>query len=174
MKLIVGLGNPGLKYAKTRHNLGFIFADYFAESKALVFGANTKHNADLVQNSKLILAKPNDFMNNSGLIVRSLVNFYKIDLNDLFIIHDDLDLALGDFKIQKGTGPKNHNGLNSVTASLGSIDFWRIRIGANNRTPDNQISGEEYVLMPFTSPEFTLVQNLLPTIATQLNEIIPA
>jgi len=174
MKLIVGLGNPGIKYANTRHNLGFIFADYFSRSKNLIFNLQAKHESFVAQTSNLILAKPTNFMNTSGEAVRSLVNFYKINLNDLFIIHDDLDLALGHFKIQKGVGPKDHNGLNSVAASLGSIDFWRIRIGANSRTPDSQIPGEEYVLMPFSDSELTLVQNLLPTIATRLNEIIPA
>ncbi|OGC68631.1 aminoacyl-tRNA hydrolase [candidate division WWE3 bacterium RIFOXYC1_FULL_39_7] len=174
MRLIIGLGNPGLRYANTRHNLGSTFVDYFAESKSLVFSFQARHETYLAQNTSLMIAKPVNFMNNSGSTVRSLVNFYKIDLDDLFIVHDDLDLTLGDFKIQKGTGPKDHNGVNSVESSLGSIDFWRIRIGADNRTPDNQISGEEYVLMPFSEFELTVVKNLLPTIAKRLNENIPA
>src|SRR3990167_4584093 len=112
MKLIVGLGNPGDRYLYSRHNVGFRVINKLAEDLRLDFGLSEKHKS-LVANSKLlILVKPQTFMNDSGKAVSSIASFYKIKANDLWVIHDDLDIPLGRFKIQKGRGPKVHGGVN--------------------------------------------------------------
>ncbi|MBU1071203.1 aminoacyl-tRNA hydrolase, partial [Patescibacteria group bacterium] len=114
MKLIVGLGNIGEKYKNTRHNVGFMVVDELE-----------KHKEDL---GKVMLVKPATFMNESGRAVAKMVRFYKLDLDNLYVVHDDLDLKLGEYKIQKGVGPKVHNGILSVEKELGDKEFWRVRV----------------------------------------------
>jgi PTH1 family peptidyl-tRNA hydrolase len=120
MKLIVGLGNPGREYENTRHNVGAIFIDYLKKKEIP---------------SGIILAKTDVFMNDSGTSVRKMVDYYKLGLDFLCVVHDDLDIPLGSYKIQKGKGPKLHNGILSVENELGSEDFWRVRIGVDIVTP---------------------------------------
>jgi len=151
MKLVVGLGNPGVKYALTRHNVGFLFIDYLVENHLI--------------DKQIKTLKPDTFMNRSGLAVVKELQFYKLKPADLIVIHDDLDLRLGEYKIQLGKGPKLHNGVESVEQSLGSKEFWRIRIGVDNRDPEKRVSGEHYVLQPFTLAELTLLkQTVFPKI----------
>ena len=119
MKLVVGLGNPGEKYKNTRHNVGFMVIDELE-----------KHKDDL---GKVMLVKPMKFMNKSGDVVARIKNFHKIGLDDVYVVHDDLDIRLGEYKIQKGVGPKVHNGVNSVEQELGSKEFWRVRVGVDGR-----------------------------------------
>src|SRR5438105_10350247 len=116
MKIVVGLGNPKEEYASTRHNVGFMLV-------------NKLTNLNL-PNTKLF--KSSVFMNDSGKFVKKI--FKSKNLDDLVIIHDDLDIPLGSYKIQKGKGPKLHNGLLSIEKELGKDDFWRIRIGVDNRS----------------------------------------
>ncbi len=138
MKLIIGLGNPGGEYVDTRHNAGFLVADELQKDKLPV---------------GVVVRKSDVFMNESGSFVKSLVNKFHPDLSDLFIIHDDLDVPLGTYKIQFGIGPKVHNGVNSVETELGTKDFWRVRVGVDNRKSDDRTQGEEYVLQNFTEEE---------------------
>lgn len=139
MKLLVGLGNPGEKYQNNRHNVGFMFADFMKDS-------------EVVKREKWIILKPQSYMNRSGEEVSRAAHFYKIDPENIFVAHDDLDIPLGKFKIQKGTGPKLHNGISSIEKLLGEKDFWRVRIGVENRG-ENRVSGESYVLQNFTPEE---------------------
>lgn len=157
MKLIVGLGNPGKKYANTRHNVGFLAVELLAKNNDLGFAYNSKFNAEIATSEIFLLAKPETFMNSSGDAVSSIVNFYKIDLDDVFIIHDDLDLRLGEYKIQKAIGPKVHGGINSIEQKLGNNNFWRVRIGVDNRSIENRIAGEEYVLQSFSESEKEMI-----------------
>lgn len=152
MKLIVGLGNPGKEYAHHRHNVGFMFVDYMSEN------AQSKH----------IFLKPQTFMNKSGGAVQKVMQFYKIPLENLYVVHDDLDIPLGKFKIQKGTGPKLHNGLTSIEEKLGTKNFWRIRIGVENRPTENRPSGEVYVLNNFTPEEHHRITQIFPKMVKQL------
>jgi PTH1 family peptidyl-tRNA hydrolase len=145
MKLIIGLGNPGKKYALNRHNVGFLAIDTLKKTK-------------LPKN--IILKKTNVFMNNSGSAVKKLTNLYALSSDNLYIIHDDLDLPLGQYKIHRGRGPKDHQGLLSIEKALGTIDFWRIRIGVDARDPQNRLSGEEYVLQNFSPQELTLINQV--------------
>ncbi len=160
MKLVIGLGNPGSAYVNTRHNAGY-------------------RVIDLLQKSNLpkdvIIKKSDDFMNQSGDFVRSQVDKYQITNKDLYIIHDDLDIPLGSFKIQYGRGPKDHNGINSINSSLGSDKYWHIRIGIDNRPLDSRPMGEEYVLENFSDEEekkLTLIyKNICKKLETHLKTI---
>lgn len=152
MKLIVGLGNPGKEYEGTRHNAGFEFVNKMAGGDR--FGLNKKFEAEILEKDGLILVKPQTFMNESGRAVRKIVDFYKLSLDSLVIVHDDLDINLGEFKIQKGVGPKVHNGIASVEQSLGETNFWRVRLGIDNRKiQQTNLSGADYVLSRFGQDE---------------------
>lgn len=154
MKLIIGLGNPEIKYFKNRHNTGYIFI------------------AELLKRSfskSIVAKKTNIFMNDSGSIVKNLSDKYKVDLNDLYIVHDDLDIPLGEFKIQKGIGPKLHNGISSVNERLKSKDYWRVRIGVDAREKDGRIPGEKYVLEDFEENEEKI---LLEVIDKAINKLL--
>ncbi len=152
MKLIVGLGNVGAKYENTRHNAGFKFVDEFDKFKPK--GA--------------ALHKPDTMMNNSGAFVAKLINKNNLDISNLYIVHDDLDLPLGGFKIQFGKGPKVHNGINSIEEHLGSGDFWRVRIGVDNRDTDNRTPGDKYVLEEFTPEEREKLFQVMKNATTEL------
>ncbi len=103
-------------------------------------------------------------MNESGKFVAEKFNFFKISPDDLYIVHDDLDISLGQYKIQKGTGPKVHNGVNNIEEVLGTKDFWRIRIGVDNREPQNRILGEDYVLQNFNNDELISLNKVFDAI----------
>lgn len=153
MKLIVGLGNPGKKYARTRHNVGYMLIDKFLEKNLP---------------KDVIVRKSNVFMNSSGIAVKKLTTHYQLLTTNLYIIHDDLDIKLGEYKIQKGRGPKDHKGVNSIEDSLGKTDFWRIRIGVENRKPDKEISGEEYVLQEFDDDELVIIKKVADKVIEDL------
>ena len=129
MLLIVGLGNPGSKYQNNRHNVGYLFVDYILESKK-----SKIKNQNL--NSKVKIIKTDCYMNESGKFVKKLTNHYSLVTSHLLIIHDDLDIPLGKFHIQFGVGPLLHNGLESIEQHLKTKDFYRVRIGVDNRLPD--------------------------------------
>lgn len=150
MYAIVGLGNVGDKYKFTRHNAGFMFVDMLPKS------------------SQYTLLKPDTMMNSSGVAVKKLINYYKMNLDDLYIAHDDLDLRLGEYKIQKGRGPKVHNGVNSVEERLGTEEFWRVRIGVDNRDPENRIKGEDYVLQNFSNEEMQIIKETIKNACSEL------
>lgn len=168
MKLFVGLGNPDKKYLNNRHNVGFLFLDTFNTFET--FNTNKHVYAsvakDLINN--VLLAKPNTFMNSSGKSVKALVDYYKISLDDVYIIHDDLDISFGEYKIQKGKGPKIHNGIISIEEQLGTADFWRVRIGVDHRTPENRTPGEQYVLADFELFELSALNAVFEKLREEL------
>lgn len=157
MKLVIGLGNPGLEYVNTRHNTGFLFVD---ELKKVNKSAN------------LQIHKSDSFMNESGVFVNKLVQKYNLDLSNLFIVHDDLDIALGEYKIQSGKGPKDHNGLRSIDEELGSDQYWHIRIGVDNRPADNRPLGEEYVLQDFSNVEKNILEKVIKQACKKLETLL--
>ncbi len=164
MKVIVGLGNPGVEYANTRHNAGILFLDKLVESLASDYGWRKHFDALIFKTSDKTLVKTKDiFMNESGRLLQGLPE------GDLYLVHDDLDIKLGEYKIQKGVGPKVHNGVESVENKLGSKDFWRIRIGIDNRDPSNRIPGEEYVLQKFSGEELGILSNVFDAIIKAIN-----
>ena len=163
MKLIVGLGNPGRRYEKTRHNAGFMFLDRIKDVWNLGDFTPQK-NSLIIKTKDIILAKPQTYMNDSGRAVSSLASYYKIKPDDIYIVHDDLDLRIGTFKIQKGTSPKDHKGIESINKELGITDYWHIRIGIDNRDRENRIDGETYVLQNFTDEEFEILKETINNI----------
>jgi PTH1 family peptidyl-tRNA hydrolase len=166
MRYLIGLGNPGAKYARTRHNAGYMLVDYLAQHAP----AGVK------------LHKTNCFMNTSGTFVKKLLaQQSKAEPSQLFIAHDDLDIGLGNFKISYAKGPKVHNGIGSIESSLGTDEFWRIRIGVDNR--HNQIqaaepvyqstqTGEQYVLSAFDPLEIEALHRTFEAIAPALKEAL--
>lgn len=171
MKLIVGLGNPGKQYEKTRHNLGFMVLDALAEKYQVQFSAAPKFQAEFAKlSSSVLLCKPQTFMNNSGQAVKGMIEYYKLQLtmtetaSDLVVVHDDLDLPLGSVKLQLGTGPKVHNGLLSIYEHLSTKSFWHLRAGVDNRGELRAaIKPSEYVLSAFTAEEQPQLQEEIAT-----------
>ena len=182
MKLIVGLGNPGEKYKNNRHNVGFQFVDYIAKLLHCYIVKNKQsNNVTIQQCNNVLLAKPLTFMNNSGPAVTKLIKNFKFQISNLIVVHDDLDIPLGKFKIQKATGPQLHNGIESVEKALRTKNFWRVRIGVDNRPflndPERakRVEGETYVLQDFTQEEKQQINQFFPTIYQRLknDKLIP-
>ena len=154
MNLIIGLGNFEDKYLQTRHNAGFLFADYLQQVNSLPeFKEQGKFFSLLSKSSDLLICKPTTYMNASGKAVSALVNFYDIDLKNIVVAHDDLDLPVGGFKLQFGKGPKVHNGLSSIYQQLGSQKFWHLRIGVDGRDGGRSMPGANYVLQKIPQTE---------------------
>lgn len=148
--LIVGLGNPGKQYENTRHNVGFMAVDELARRHALSFGRAERKAvcADgLIAGRRVLLAKPQTYMNLSGEAVRALVDFYRIALADILVIADDLDLPIGTLRLRPGGGHGGQNGLRSIIQHLGTQDFARGRIGIGR--PPGRMDAAAYVLRPF-------------------------
>lgn len=148
--LVVGLGNPGPRYAGTRHNVGFAVVDLLAERIGAKFKAH-KGRADIVEGrlsgAPLVLAKPKSFMNVSGGPVMSISRFYKIPVERITVVHDDLDLPFGALRLKRGGGAGGHNGLRSLTSALGNREYLRVRFGIG-RPPGRQ-DPAEFVLREF-------------------------
>ncbi len=157
MKLIIGLGNPGEKYKDNRHNVGYLALDTLQKNKLP---------------KDAVLRKSNVFMNDSGDFVNKLVGQYKLEPSNLYIIHDDLDIPLGSYKIQLGTGPKVHNGINSIEEVLGTKEFYRVRVGVDNRDPNNREIGEEYVLQDFTDEERKILDEVIEKVCKEINHLL--
>lgn len=132
MKLIVGLGNPGDKYKDTRHNVGFMVVDKLAHELGgadAVWETSQKLVAEMAKTGEVVLAKPTTFMNASGVAVRKIIDFYKMKPEDVWVIHDDLDLPLGKIRIRVGGASAGHHGIDSIIKELGSDKFVRVRLG---------------------------------------------
>ncbi|OGW74103.1 MAG: hypothetical protein A3J72_09485 [Nitrospirae bacterium RIFCSPHIGHO2_02_FULL_40_19] len=185
MILIVGLGNPGIKYQNNRHNVGHMFVDFIVPLLHCSIVKKEKLFITMKQsnNETIVLAKPLTFMNNSGITISKLIRNLKLEIRNLVIIHDDLDIPLGKFHIQFGVGPQLHNGLESIEQHLKTKDFWRVRIGVDNRLPKNNyledgrpqdnrspwIEGEKYSLQNFSLDEKTLLETkIFPKIFAQM------
>lgn len=158
MKLVVGLGNPGKEYENTRHNIGFQLLDYIAKDKGLEFSRekfNGKYVEYNVNSEKVILVKPMSYMNLSGNVVSSFANFYKIDVEDILVIQDDLDMNFGRVKIVNNSSSGGHNGIKDIEKFLGSRFYSRLKIGISN---DKSFDTKDYVLGKFNSEEMAKLQ----------------
>lgn len=149
--LVVGLGNPGPDYARTRHNVGFLVADLLAARTGSRFGVHKRSGADVAETRlagrRSVLAKPRSYMNDSGGAVAGAARFFSVGLADVLVVHDDLDLDLGAVRVKRGGGEGGHNGLRSISKALGSKDYLRVRVGIG-RPPGRQ-DPADYVLKPF-------------------------
>lgn len=155
MKLIVGLGNPGTEYENTRHNIGFMCVDYFMMQNKLSFDKKGL-SSEYYKGKDFIIAKPQTFMNLSGIAVSKIASFYKIDPSDIIVIHDDLDLPVGTFKIREKGSSGGHNGLKSIIQELGTENFKRVRIGI-----DNGLNTISHVLGKFKDEEMEKLENII-------------
>jgi len=161
MKVIVGLGNPGKLYQSTRHNVGFIFLDILRKELDLpTFKEEKKFQADISKANDCVLVKPLTFMNKSGTSISKYLNYFKINPENIMVIHDDIDLKLGKVKIGFGEGDAGHNGVRSLINRLGTKEFWRIRIGILSRSKE-EIKAEEFVLEKFSKKEFELIEEII-------------
>lgn len=181
MKLIIGLGNPGGKYKNNRHNAGFMVVDKLSTVYRLLSTDSSKEKWELHEkllsrvyktSENVLLAKPETFMNDSGKAVANLANWFKVTSDNLYLVYDDLDIRLGEWKISKGKGPRIHNGVNSVEESLGTSDFWHVRIGVDNRDLTERIPGQHYVLQDFTKEEQAILESVLANVAQELKNAI--
>jgi len=174
MKLIVGLGNPGRIYAHNRHNIGFMCVSHLAKTHGIRFDkkqGQARTGTGEVAGNKLIVARPQTHMNLSGESVSRLINKFNISLNDLIVIHDDLDLPLGKIRLSRGSGSGGHKGIDSIITHLGSQGFTRIRVGIG-RPPIIEGSAEDretdivaYVLNDFTPEEKKVITELIPEVS---------
>ena len=173
MILVVGLGNPGLEYSKTRHNIGFTALDMISERYSFENWKNklNGHYAKgFVGNQKTILLKPQTFMNMSGSCVKSFVDYFKIENNNLFIIYDDIDLKLGVMKKKIGGGHAGHNGVKSIFENLQTSNFYKIRIGISR--PEQKEKVANFVLSKFSIYELTMVEDVLKKVTNDFEKII--
>jgi PTH1 family peptidyl-tRNA hydrolase len=170
MHLIVGLGNPGADYAKTRHNAGFLLVEKLAEQWQAGWTNERKFQARVARaecaSKKVLLAEPQTFMNLSGEAVGALVKFYQLPLEKILVVVDDADLPLGEIRLRPGGGTGGHHGLESVTQHLGSKDFARLRIGIGRKNEAREITG--HVLGKFGADESALLEKVLERAANQM------
>jgi peptidyl-tRNA hydrolase, PTH1 family len=173
--LIVGLGNPGREYRETRHNVGFMLLDRLAikldarftrlQSRALVATAR-------LGDAKVILAKPQTFMNLSGQSVQGLMHFYKLPISNLLIAHDDLDLPLGTIRIRPDGGSAGQKGMESIIQRLATDDFARVRLGIGR--PPGQMRAPAFVLQQFSDPDMVIVSEMITRAVDAVSEFIQA
>lgn len=168
MKIILGLGNPGIEYVNTRHNAGVSFVNHLSQKLDSAYGWRREKNKMVFKTDGFLLIKTfNTFMNESGSITPSRPPLNLRGGSQFYLAHDDLDIKLGEFKIQKGKGPKVHRGIESVENALKTRDFWRIRIGIDNRT--TSIDGETYVLQRFSPEERKILDGVFEKICNHLD-----
>jgi len=168
--LVVGLGNPGPEYERTRHNVGFMVADALAERVGGRFAVHKKSGADLIQarldGRQVLIAKPRSFMNVSGRPVAALAKFFSVPPTEVIVVHDELDLPFGAVRLKRGGGEGGHNGLRSVSAALTTKDYLRVRFGIG-RPPGRQ-DPADFVLKPFAAAE----RKELPVIVEQAADAV--
>ena len=173
VRLIAGLGNPGAKYAGNRHNIGFMCLDHFARENSLSF-TRSSSQAKIVEGRiaghDIILAKPQTFMNNSGVSIGGLVRKFKVKFENMIIVHDDLDLPLGRIRIRLGGSSGGHNGINSIVQHVGNQEFVRVRVGIGR--PNGQETGKNgeddvinHVLGDFNPEEKAIMQEVIPCVS---------
>ncbi|MBR4671732.1 MAG: aminoacyl-tRNA hydrolase [Bacilli bacterium] len=172
MKLIVGLGNPGKEYENTRHNTGYIFIDSFAKKLNITFDKekfNGLYAETTINGEKILLVKPLSYMNLSGEVVGKFVNFFKIDINDILVISDDLDLEVGRIRLRSKGSSGGHNGLKNIALHLNTEDFKRLKIGISN---NKLIDTKDYVLGKFSKEDKETIEKMKPTIDELLEDFL--
>lgn len=173
MKLVVGLGNPGEKYRRTRHNLGFLVIDQLARQKNISIDRNLCNTliAEADNNGeKLILAKPQTFMNRSGIAVHALLNEFSGSAEDLTVVYDDLDLPFGRIRIRPKGSAGGHRGIVSITESLAGTAFSRVRVGIGR--PPQGMDAVDYVLEPFSAAEVSELPELITKVAAAIEAVL--
>jgi PTH1 family peptidyl-tRNA hydrolase len=171
IELIAGLGNPGAKYEGTRHNVGFWFVDYLAHAKGCVLHHDNKFHGEVgktsIDDQVLWLIKPMTYMNLSGQAVSALANYYKIPVENILVVHDELDLPPGELRLKKGGGHGGHNGLRDMIAHFSSNEFMRLRIGIGHPGSSSQVTN--YVLGSPSNAD----KNLIVDAISDANVVLP-
>lgn len=165
MILFCGLGNPDLKYKNTRHNIGFLFLDYFTNEE---FTFNKKFHADILIKNEFIFCKPQVYMNNSGISISKIVNFYKIDTENIFVFYDDLDLNFGKIKMKIGGNSGGHNGIKSIDSFIKN-EYIKIKIGIKNL--DYNENAADFVLSDFNKSEMEKLNDIFLYIKEKIDII---
>lgn len=171
--LLIGLGNPGREYKDTRHNIGFMLIDHLAEkigARGMKVQSKAIITSGLHEERKLILAKPQTYMNLSGQSVQGLLHFYKIPLENLLIAHDDLDIPFGTIRIRPTGGPGGQRGMANTIELLGTKDFPRLRLGIGR--PPGRMDAKDYVLQDFSKDELKLMPEILSRAADAALEFV--
>lgn len=185
MKLIIGLGNPGKQYEKTRHNIGFLAVDFLVERLNFKFNLKEKFKAEICEtrlnNEKIIIVKPQTFMNNSGDAVQLLQSFYKVSPKNIIVVYDELDLPFEKIRVRKEGSSAGHKGIQSIIQKLGTDKFYRIRIGIKNdkaeKMPARFDSGkarraDRFVLSRFSILEKIKLKNILKRAVEEIENIV--
>jgi peptidyl-tRNA hydrolase, PTH1 family len=167
IKLIIGLGNVGDAYEKTRHNAGFLWVDELAKNEGVSWSEDKKLKAVIAQigtgNEAVRLVKPTTMMNSSGTAARAIMDYFKVWPQHILVVHDDLDIPLGEYKLQWAKGPKGHNGLISIEKHLGTDKYWHLRLGIDARAVKGNkgIPGMEYSLQRFPLAEMHALRSAI-------------
>lgn len=170
MILIVGLGNPGKEYECTRHNIGFIATDELAKQYNTSFSVKKKFSCEIANyEQKLVFIKPTTYMNLSGKSVVSVKSYYNININNIFVVHDDIDLEVGRIKFKTGGGNGGHNGLKSIDQAIGN-NYNRIRIGVGR--PKNNQDVADYVLNDFSKVEYEITKQAIAKITDNFHLLL--
>ena len=172
MRLIVGLGNPGREYDNTRHNIGFMVVDEL--SKKWEFDFNKKkfdgvYGEKIINGEKIIILQPQKFINLSGEVIRKVVDYFKIDIDDILVIHDDLDTPIGKYKLRYQGSSGGHNGLKNIELNLATRNYKRIKIGISN---NKKMDTKDYVLGKFNKEDQTLVNRVIDDMIMILNDYL--
>ncbi|MDI6776633.1 MAG: aminoacyl-tRNA hydrolase [Syntrophales bacterium] len=173
MRLIVGLGNPGSQYQFSKHNMGFLVLDKLAQRQNISLsqrGFDARFGKGKIDETTVLLAKPQAFMNLSGVAVRKLTEYFKAGLEDLIVVHDDLDLPFEIIRLKKGGGYGGHKGLGSIIDYLGGSEFIRVRLGIGKPPPGTMV--EEYVLGCFSKEEMKILPDITSRACDAVGEVI--
>lgn len=173
MKLIVGLGNPGRKYSRHRHNIGFFVLDELGRRHDVSINKRSFKSligAGVISGVAVILVKPQTYMNLSGDSVCSLLGYYRLEPSDLIVVHDDIDLALGRIKMTKGSGDAGHRGVRSIIERIGTKDFVRFRLGVGRSS--NGFDSADFVLSPFDKAEINLRDEMTGTASDEIEKFL--
>jgi PTH1 family peptidyl-tRNA hydrolase len=173
MKLIVGLGNPGFLYTRNRHNIGFMCVSHLARMHKIVFDRKQGHARTGIGNiasRRVVLARPQTYMNASGESVSALMKKLNINVSNLIVIHDDLDLPVGKIRLRLGGSSGGHKGIDSIIARIGTQDFYRVRVGIGRPEIDPELVDKEsavidYVLQDFSNDEKTVIDTVIPEVS---------
>lgn len=172
MKLLIGLGNCGKKYARNRHNIGFMAVDKIAEVHGFE-GWRDRFQSQVcegrIEGEKCLLAKPQTYMNNSGHAAQEIVQFFKLDLSDVYVLHDEIDIVPGKIKVKTGGGDAGHNGLRSISAQIGG-EYTRVRLGVGRPKTKANVPG--YVLKDFGRQDYEWLDELLENIGQHISLLL--
>lgn len=169
MKLIVGLGNPGKEYENTRHNIGFFMVDSYLGNVDWKEKFNGLYYQTVIFSEKVIFLKPCMYINLSGEVIRKYVDYFKIDISDIFIIHDDLDLDTGMYRLRATGRSAGHNGLKNIEKCLGTQEYKRLKIGISN---NKNIDTKDYVLGKISSDDMKVFNNISRTVNSIIEDFV--